>query len=220
MKTYLKILTTASVLALGLSATLGAQPRWGRSAEPRSGVCFYEDTNFDGEYFCARPGENVNALPRDMRDRISSIRIVGNAEVTVFRDDRFRGRSARFTGDIRNLRGEGWNDTISSVRVGRVSGNWRGDRPPVWGNARFPREGACFFKDRDFRGPYFCLQRGASYASMPPGFNDQISSVRVIGANAVIFADEDFHGRTSRLDSDTSNLKGNWRDRISSIRVF
>ena len=45
-------------------------------------------------------------------------------------DTRFRGDSGRFRGDIRDLRGEGWNDRISSMRVdlgGREDGGRFGD---------------------------------------------------------------------------------------------
>jgi hypothetical protein len=52
-----------------------------------------------------------------MNDKISSLRIVGRAEVTVFRDVRFEGNSTRFVFDVSDLSREGWNDNISSLRV-------------------------------------------------------------------------------------------------------
>ena len=220
MRRYLGFLVAAGTLAAVFAVTVDAQVRWGRAGTPRSGVCFYEDADFEGDYFCTRPGDDLRLLPRDMRDRISSIRVIGRTEATVFRNERFRGPSARIANDVRNLKREGWNDSISSIRVSNARGEGADRRGPSWGNDRFPREGACFFKDRDFRGQYFCLPRGASYASMPRGFNDQISSVRLFGAQAVLFADDDFGGRTARLNSDATNLKGSWRDRVSSIRVF
>lgn len=107
---------TACLVVLAASSTVSAQ-RWGRENFPRDGVCFFKDPGFRGEYFCARSGDSLSAVPDDMNDRISSIRIFGRAEVTVFRDVRFSGRSARFGSDVRNLKDEGWNDLISSVRV-------------------------------------------------------------------------------------------------------
>ena len=53
----------ASVLVAG-SALAVASPawaqrwQWGRESEPESGVCFYKDPEFRGEYFCARGGES------------------------------------------------------------------------------------------------------------------------------------------------------------------
>jgi hypothetical protein len=177
---------------------------------------------------------------------------MGAAEVTVFRDSRLRGRSARFINDVRDLKGEGWNDQISSIEVtngrdysnyggygtyrnGNGNGNGRGrargrqqpnygwgnDRTPTWGrNEQMPREGACFYEDTDFRGQYFCVPRGATYNSLPRGFNDRISSVRVFGADVRIFQDQNFRGRSQEIRSDVRNLRGNWSDNVSSIRVF
>ena len=43
------VLGVATVLS---AASVGAQPRWGRPAQPRDGACFYRDQNYSGEYFC------------------------------------------------------------------------------------------------------------------------------------------------------------------------
>jgi hypothetical protein len=52
-----------------------------------------------------------------MNDEISSMRVFGGADVTLFKDVRFQGRSSRFETDIRNLKQVGWDDLISSIRV-------------------------------------------------------------------------------------------------------
>lgn len=115
-----KMALFASGLLLAASSTAMAQ-RWGRESTPRDGVCFYEDADFEGRYFCVRAGEDVRFLPDGMNDRISSIRVFGRAEVVVYKDGRFEGRTSRFDGDVRNLRRMGWNDVISSVRVRSLS---------------------------------------------------------------------------------------------------
>jgi hypothetical protein len=101
---------------LAASSTVTAQG-WGSEPPPGEGVCFYQDADYHGDYFCVRTGEDLSSLPSGMNDRISSIRIFGRAEVTVFKDSRFEGRSARFNTDVRNLKHEDWNDLISSLRV-------------------------------------------------------------------------------------------------------
>jgi hypothetical protein len=121
------ILLAAWVAVLAASSPASAQ-HWGRDRFPRDGVCFFKDPNFNGEYFCAASGDSLSAVPEDMNDKISSIRVFGRAEVTVFRDVRFSGRSVRFAGDVRNLKDEGWNDLISSVRV-RSTGSFGFGRP-------------------------------------------------------------------------------------------
>jgi len=119
----IRILFVAVVL-LVLPSLASAQ-RWGRERFPQSGACFFRDKNFRGEYFCVGAGANVGAVPGEMNDEISSIRIFGRAEVVVFRDVRFGGGSSHFGSDVRNLREEGWNDRISSLRVEPLD---RGDR--------------------------------------------------------------------------------------------
>jgi hypothetical protein len=110
----------AAVLCAGLVDRAEAQ-RFGRGPTPGAGACFYEDPDFEGEYFCIRAGDRVEQMPRDMNDRISSIRTFGRVEVTVFQDRDFSGREARFE-DVRNLKRQGWNDRISSLRVEGLRG--------------------------------------------------------------------------------------------------
>ncbi len=214
------LVAVAALLAClaGVVSSAEAQLRFGQGPQPRAGACFYEDANFRGDYFCVTAGEEVRQMPADMNDRISSIRLVGNATAVVYRDSRFRGQSARFEDDVRNLKREGWNDLVSSIRV---SGSLFGGVRPPWapGNA-IPREGACFYSEANFRGQSFCVDRGVSYPRLPPGFNDRVSSVRVRGSVVVIFEDRDFDGRSIRITRDVRNLKGQFNDRLSSVRVY
>jgi len=107
----------ACIAAAAASITLSAQ-RWGHDRIPASGACFYEDEDFKGDYFCVGSGVEVAALSEDTNDKISSIRVLGGAEVTVFSDVRFSGNSTRYAGEVRDLRADGWDDKISSLRVG------------------------------------------------------------------------------------------------------
>jgi Peptidase inhibitor family I36 len=259
----MKRIILLSTVIVGLAAAADAQIRWGRGPVPRSGVCFYEDSDFRGDYFCTSAGQRLSTIPRGMGDRISSIRVSGNTDVTVFRDSSFRGRSARFGGDVVDLKREGWNDTISSIVIGDAR-DWRdgrdrrddrrdggysgygggygangggygangggyggyggGDRAygagPVWGRGPTPREGACFYEDSNYRGRYFCVSSGDSFASMPSGLNDRISSIRVFRGGVTLFRDDDFRGRSTRINRDVPNLGSSWGDRVSSLRVF
>jgi hypothetical protein len=90
-----------------------------------------------------------------------------------------------------------------------------------WGHERTPREGACFYKDADFRGDYFCVAAGDGLTSIPSGLNDQISSIRIYGHTEVmVYRDRNYDGRSSRFTHEISNLKNeNWNDTISSIQV-
>jgi hypothetical protein len=208
---------------------------------PQAGACFFEDVEFRGRWFCVQPGERFDSMPSGMNDRISSIRIFGNSEVYVFRDKNLHGRSSSFARDVPDLRHGGWNDQVSSIEVrgtrsgfgngygnggsgesreSRGYGNGAGAyRGPAWGRERLPREGACFYRDADFRGEYFCVPRGESVTSLGREFNDSISSIRTIGSHVRIYQDSNFRGRSRDVNGDMRNLKGSWRDVVSSIRV-
>jgi hypothetical protein len=99
-----------------------------------------------------------------------------------------------------------------------------------WGRPHPPREGACFYRDANFSGEYFCLKVGERWPAMPRGFNDQISSIRVFrGARVRIFNNDNFGGMNVRINHSVDSLirirmpqdlSKSWNDRISSIAVY
>ena len=145
MKRYTTIAMLMGAALLAQVSTASAQ-RWGREATPRAGVCFYEDINFNGRYFCSPVGSVTEGVPSGMNDRISSVRVFGNAVATVFRDPNLRGQAKVIDYDVADMRGMGFNDRLSSYSVdaafdrarnrnGNGYGNVYGD-PRVNGNAR------------------------------------------------------------------------------------
>jgi hypothetical protein len=119
------------VLGVLSETAASAQPRWGRPSTPRAGACFFRDANFQSDYFCAQAGDEIASLPGRMNDEISSIRTFGDVEVLIYQSDDFRGRSTRFTSDVSNLQQQGWNDRLSSIRIGggRFGGGRFGSSP-------------------------------------------------------------------------------------------
>ena len=99
-----------------------------------------------------------------------------------------------------------------------------------WGHGQRPKAGACFYQDERFRGNFFCMKVGDRWPSLPPGFNDRISSIRVFGgARLRLFNNDNFGGINILLDRDARSLRElrlpdnpskSWDDRISSIAVF
>jgi len=218
-------MTTAlvtSVIALGAllsgAPSLDAQVFLSRDI-PTDGACFYRDVGFRGDYFCLRAGESTNSLPPALNDEISSVRIFGRATVVIFEDAGFRGASVQFGSDAQSL--DSWNDKISSIRVqprfdgGRFSGS-------DGGRQQVPANGACFYKDADFRGDFFCLSVFEDSRAMPLGMNDEISSIRILGrAFVMVFEDEGFRGGSVQFNVSVRSLgPGGWNDRISSLRVL
>lgn len=101
---------------------------------------------------------------------------------------------------------------------------------PRWGHPQPPRAGACFYSDAGFNGESFCLNPGDRWPTMPRGFNDRISSIRVFGGALVqLFENGNYSGRRLRVDHDVDNLMRyrlpgdrvkSWNDRVSAIAVF
>jgi hypothetical protein len=157
MPTSIRVHRVSALALLAASALLilpshAFAQRWGRERFPDSGACFFRDADFRGDYFCVRAGDDVGRMPNDMNDAISSIRIFGRAEVVVYRDIRFNGGSSRFGSNVRNLRGAGWNDRISSMRVqlGPRDGDFRDRRDDRRGDRRISGDEA----DRIVRRAY------------------------------------------------------------------
>lgn len=108
------------------------QFQWGRPRPPRSGACFYKDTNFRGDYFCLKPGDNWSSMPAGFNDRISSIRVFHDARVRIFNNDNFQGTNIRIDRNVDTLRRlrlrdnprKDWNDRISSIAVYRDRDEW------------------------------------------------------------------------------------------------
>ncbi len=92
-----------------------------------------------------------------------------------------------------------------------------------------PRDGACFYKDVNYRGDYFCARAGDELENLPSGFNDRIRSVHIFGnAQVQAFMDNRFAGADVTLRNDVPDLhavplavdpRANWTERISSLRV-
>jgi hypothetical protein len=143
---------------------------WGRPPIPASGVCFYEDIYFGGRYFCVRSGDSRSSVPGGTNDRISSLRVYGDAEVTIYKDTGFRGPARRFASNISDLRRSGFNDLVSSFRVAsrsRSGGTWGGAYGGgSWGSHEYDRY------DDGYNGGYGGAYGGGSHSgSSHSGWN-------------------------------------------------
>ena len=95
------------------------------------------------------------------------------------------------------------------------SGRVWDDREQVW---KLAGDGACFYRDRDFRGEAFCTRLGVEVGDVPRG---SFASMRLFGrAQGVeIFERPRFRGERARLNRDTRDLE-RLGGRVGSFRVF
>jgi hypothetical protein len=89
--------------------------RSNRTGEVQNNACFYEDADYRGDKFCMNSGESQRNIGDRWNDKISSIRIYGGAQVTVFEHENFKGNSRSFRSDVSNL--QDWNDRITSIEL-------------------------------------------------------------------------------------------------------
>lgn len=121
------------------------EERWrhdDRSHREPARIILYEHADYRGDYFVLHPGDEIGNFDggtfvngRRLNDRVSSIRVEGDAELFVYADSRYRGHVMRVTESIRDLAARptadprvSWNDRISSVRTGEESRR-RPERP-------------------------------------------------------------------------------------------
>lgn len=130
--------TWSALLLLSISSLPAfAQYQWGRPKPPQTGACFYKDSNFNGQYFCLKLGQNWPSMPSGFNDKISSIRLFNGAQVRIFNDVDFRGVSARIRRDVNDLHyyrmpndpSRNWNDRVSAISVYRANDAWDRNHP-------------------------------------------------------------------------------------------
>jgi uncharacterized protein YcfJ len=142
------------------------------------------------------------------------------AEVTLFENENFQGRSFSAQQNVQNMRRAGFNDRASSAIVG-------GDR-----NARWE---VC--EDIRFGGRCMILRPGNYPSLNSMGLNDQVSSVKPVDRNGrdiadrtapaplpsqvTFYEDEGFSGRTFSSEKSIDNFaRTGFNDRVSSMVVL
>ncbi len=236
MRSFLKISTavfSAVIVAFALRApsasTQVAAPL------PENGVCFYEFPNYQGRYFCMTVGDNDDNLRinrSEWNERISSIRVFGNARALIYQDDGYRGDYLQVTSNLADLRrlplgNSDWDNQVTSIRV--LPYEDAGRQRPSGQELDTPSDGACFYELPNYQGRSFCLFMGEEkfdLSRMPADWNERISSVKVFGqARVVVFQNAGFGGTALNLTANVPNLssvrlgRGDWNDQISAIRV-
>lgn len=226
--------TSIAVIAwMGLAAAAFTSNQARAEDEVRDRVCVYEHVDYGGNEQCFPAGTSINSLGR-FSNRISSVRILGRGEITLYEHPNFQGREISITSDVADLRRFGfWNDEADSLRV--AFGRGFRDRREGWRDERRDErrdyggeDRVCFYDDVDFRGRSECWNAGDDVDDLRQvRWNDRISSVRVFGRTRVaLFEDINYGGQRLVIEGDIADLtqvsvdgRGSWNDRISSFRV-
>ena len=151
-----------------------------------------------------------------MNDKITSLEIDGSQAWEVCRDIEFAGGCRVFTGSIDDLRAEGWNDRISSLRPAGFRG-----RGNVWGgndrNRRRDADSRVVLYDRtNFRGQ----SRDITFSLSNIGYvGDNARSARVYGGTWELCDGENFTGQCRVVSANVSNLSSiRLNNRVRSAR--
>jgi len=177
-------------------------------------IALFVDANYSGQCVVKGIGQYPNpgaiGLPNDS---ISSIKVGGNVQAILCRDDNYGGGCETFTSDDSNLSDNSiGNDQVSSAKVEL--------RPsPCNPNA----DQVALFVDADYRGQ--CVVKGIGQYPNPGAIglpNDSISSVKVGGnVKAILCRDDNYGGGCETFTSNDSNLSDNsiGNDQVSSAKV-
>jgi hypothetical protein len=203
-------------------------PNWSSATPPENGACFYEKADFKGEYFCLDANTAWNELNKTFDHKISSVRVIGKANVKAYSRPDFQGDSVLIADRTPNLKqvvadGVKWNNRIASVQVVAAP-----DRVAQRRHVR-PTNGVCFYTEREYEGHELCVDAGATFATLPKDFNKKIESLRTYGeVELQLYSKPDFQGaHTSvstrvrdmrELTKDTENFY-DWNNRVASLEV-
>jgi peptidase inhibitor family I36 len=231
----MKVMTFVLGLALVPGLVLAQNGRNDR--RPADRVCVYENNFFQGWEECFETGDQMNDL-RGHNNGISSIRIFGNAVITIYDDKNFGGTSVQVTSDVKDMAQFGaggfggrntWNDRVESLRV-----SGPGRLPDPRDDRRAARNGfdtenvVCVYDEKNYRGNYDCFapDQDTSDLNRRDGWSDRITSIRVFGnARATAFIDIRYRGESLVIDRDIPDLSKlrvgnrNWDKQISSLEI-
>jgi hypothetical protein len=79
-------------------------------------ACIYQHHNYGGKSRCFDAGAEVSNVGKDWNDEMTSIRIEGPVNVTIFEHSNWGGRNANYTSSTPNV-GKGWNDKLTGIKV-------------------------------------------------------------------------------------------------------
>lgn len=172
----------------------------------KSGACFFESDDYEGNRACyvleASDSESKSKLPSSVRNRVTSVRLYGDADVTMYDHSDYGGHSFRVLSNIWKM--DFYNDEISSFKIRhRTSANY-----------------ACFYEHPGYRGTSRCVP-GNSQQNTFWSLDNDFSSVLIGGrAQVTMYTGDNFTSSNKIIDRSYNDLQDiGWDDRIDSAKV-
>jgi hypothetical protein len=150
------------------------------------------------------------------------LRRIAGVDNRIDRRDRNRRRQQDTQS---NPGGSRYDNNPPFVQPGAGTGNrdkYYDQNADMW---KIDGDGVCFYTQPEYHGDAFCVLAGDQRMRMSNDWNNSFSSLRFFGRAArVTFADQaNLRGRTETITRDVPNMRnlnrGNWNNRISSMRV-
>jgi hypothetical protein len=223
-----RLVLVISVMFLCAVAQAQFGPNWSSATPPENGACFYEKPEFKGEYFCLDTDTAWDALNKTFNRKISSVRVIGKANVRAYSGANFKGNSVLIddrTPDLKKVTADGmkWDNRIASVQV-IPAPNRVAQRRHVR-----PQNGVCIYTEKEYEGHELCLDAGATIARLPDDFDHKIASLRTYGnVDLLLFDHPDFQGAHTTVSTRirdmrelTTDTEGfyDWNKKVASLEV-
>ncbi|MHA1559107.1 MAG: SH3 domain-containing protein, partial [Alphaproteobacteria bacterium] len=133
-------------------------------------VCFYLNADFAGDAFCEPSGRSNFSIAGQWNNAISSIRIGAASSVIVCGDPNLASWCQTYEDDVSLTSFR--NNSMSSYRT-------------LATNTTPPAARVCFFENAGYGSASFCIEPGQSYAVMPAGWDNRITSIEVEAGHSV-----------------------------------
>ncbi|SMH37305.1 SH3 domain-containing protein [Maritimibacter sp. HL-12] len=166
-------------------------------------ACFFDGPNYTGDSICREVGL-YPSLPPVANDRITSVRLEGNARVRLCENANMGPYCRDLTTSEAQL-GPYLDNKVSSLRV------YTGSLPAL--------KQACFFDLPGYTGDHFCMRQGRIDV-LPPAANDRATSVALFGgAQATLCVETNLGGYCRTMNSNVPVLGALLNNKASSVLV-
>jgi len=181
-------------------------------------VTLYGDCYYRGSIRSLSAGYHDAAGLGIGNDQLSSLKVPAGWSITLYEDDRYRGRSITYSTNVMCLPSN-WNDRVSSVFVssrGSNGGNNNNDN----NNNNNGYNPVTLYTDCYFGGGSASFKTGR-FNDVQLGIgNDKLSSFKVAsGYSITLYENANYSGKSITYTGDNNCLNRDWNDKVSSIYI-